>query len=135
MRQAVLPRGDAMLGSTDVIAFVGATDLGRARVFYEQVLGLPLAGQNDFACVFSAKGTMLRVTAVPEVALGGYTVLGWRVDDIAAAVRDLSARGVVFLRYDGMDQNDGGVWTTPGGDRVAWFADPEGNILSLTQFR
>ena len=135
MRQAVLPRGDAMLGSTDAIAVVGATDLGRARLFYEQVLGLPLAGQNDFACVFSAKGTMLRVTAVPEVARGGYTVLGWRVDDIAAAVRDLSARGVVFLRYDGMDQNDGGVWTTPGGDRVAWFADPEGNILSLTQFR
>ena len=124
-----------MLGSTDAIAFVGATDLGRARLFYEQVLGLPLAGQNDFACVFSAKGTMLRVTAVPEVALGGYTVLGWRVDDIAAAVRDLSARGVVFLRYDGMDQNDGGVWTTPGGDRVAWFADPEGKILSLTEFR
>ena len=124
-----------MLGSTDAIAFVGATDLGRARLFYEQVLGLPLAGQNDFACVFSAKGTMLRVTAVPEVARGGYTVLGWRVHDIAAAVRDLSARGVVFLRYDGMDQDDSGVWTTPGGDRVAWFADPEGNILSLTQFR
>ena len=135
MRQAVLPRGDAMLGSTDVIAFVGATDLGRARVFYEQVIGLPLAGCNDFACVFDANGTMLRVTAVPEVARGGYTVLGWRVDDIAAAARDLSARGVVFLRYDGMDQDDSGVWTTPGGDRVAWFADPDGNILSLTQFR
>ena len=135
MRQAVLPRGDAMLGSTDVIAFVGATDLGRARVFYEQVLGLPLAGCNDFACVFDANGTMLRVTAVPEVARGGYTVLGWRVADIAPAARDLSARGVVFLRYAGMDQDDSGVWTTPGGDRVAWFADPDGNILSLTQFR
>jgi catechol 2,3-dioxygenase-like lactoylglutathione lyase family enzyme len=124
-----------MLGSTDAIAFVGVTDLGRARVFYEQVLGLPLTGCTDFACVFDASGTMLRVTAVPEVARGGYTVLGWRVADIAAAVHDLSARGVVFLRYDGMDQDDSGVWTTPGGDRVAWFPDPDGNILSLTQFQ
>jgi predicted enzyme related to lactoylglutathione lyase len=124
-----------MLGSPDAIAFVGATDLSRARVFYEQVLGLTLTGCSDFACVFDANGTMLRVTAVPEVARGGYTVLGWRVADIAAAIRDLSARGVVFLRYDGMDQDDSGVWTTPGGDRVAWFPDPAGNILSLTQFR
>jgi hypothetical protein len=78
---------------------------------------------------------MLRVTAVPEVPRAGYTVLGWRVADITAAARDLAARGVVFLRYDGMDQDGDGVWTTPGGDKVAWFADPDGNILSLTQFR
>jgi predicted enzyme related to lactoylglutathione lyase len=78
---------------------------------------------------------MLRITAVPEVSRTGYTVLGWRVPDIAAAVRGLTARGVVFLRYDGMDQDDIGVWTTPGGGKVAWFADPDGNILSLTQFR
>jgi catechol 2,3-dioxygenase-like lactoylglutathione lyase family enzyme len=123
-----------MLGSSDVIAFVGAADLDRARVFYEQVLGLPMTGQNDFACVFDANGTMLRVTAVPDVARAPYTVLGWRVADIAAVVRDLSAKDVVFLRYAGMDQDDSGVWTTPGGDRVAWFADPDGNILSLTQF-
>jgi catechol 2,3-dioxygenase-like lactoylglutathione lyase family enzyme len=124
-----------MLGSNDVIAFAAATDLGRARAFYEQALGLPLAGQNEFACVFDANGTMLRVTAVPEVSRAGYTVRGWRVADIAATVRDLAARGVVFIRYDGMDQDDNGVWTTPGGDQVAWFADPDGNILSLTQFQ
>jgi len=98
-----------MLGSTDAVAFIGATDLGRARVFYEEVLGLPLTRSSDFACVFDMNGTMLRVTAVPAVAYGGYTVLGWRVADIAAAVRDLSARAVVFLRYDGMDQDDSGV--------------------------
>jgi len=124
-----------MLGSSDVIAFAPATDLDRSRAFYEQALGLPLAGQNEFACVFDANGTMLRVTAVPEVSQAGYTVLGWRVADIAATVRDLAARGVVFIRYDGVDQDGNGVWTTPGGDRVAWFADPDGNILSLTQFR
>ena len=124
-----------MLGSSDVIAFAAATDLDRARAFYEQALGLPLVGQNEIACVFDVNGTMLRVTAVPDVPRAGYTVLGWRVTDIAAAARDLAARGVVFIRYDGMDQDGDGVWTTPGGDKVAWFADPDGNILSLTQFR
>jgi len=77
---------------------------------------------------------MLRVTAVAEVARPGYTVLGWRVADITATVRELTGRGVVFLRYDGMNQDEDGVWTTPGGDKVAWFADPDGNVLSLTQF-
>ena len=123
-----------MLEASAVIAFVGSADLRRARVFYEQTLGLRVTEHNDFACVFDANGTMLRVTAVAEVARAGYTVLGWRVADIAAAVRGLAARGVVFLRYDGMDQDEEGIWTTPAGDQVAWFADPDGNVVSLTQF-
>ena len=123
-----------MLESSDLIAFVSATNLSRARAFYEQTLGLPVVGRGDFACVFDANGTMLRVTVVSEVSRAGYTVLGWRVTDIATAVRGLKAKGVVFIRYDGMDQDEHGVWTTPGGDKVAWFADPDGNILSLTQF-
>lgn len=127
-------RGFAVLESSHIVAFAAATDLDRARSFYEQVLGLPVADHNDFACVIDANGTMLRITAVPEVCRAGYTVLGWRVTDIAAAVRGLAARGVIFLRYDGMDQDSDGVWTTPGGDKVAWFADPDGNVLSLTQF-
>jgi catechol 2,3-dioxygenase-like lactoylglutathione lyase family enzyme len=124
-----------MLESSPVVAFAAAADLDRARAFYEQALGLPVVEQNDFACVIDANGTMLRITAVPEVSQPGYTVLGWRVSDISATVRDLAAKGVVFERYDSMDQDDDGVWTTPGGDKVAWFADPDGNILSLTQFR
>ena len=124
-----------MLQAAEVVAFAASADLRQARAFYEQVLGLRVIGQNDFACVFDANGTMLRVTAVAEVARPGYTVLGWRVADIAATARDLATRGVVFIRYDGMGQDDDGVWTTPGGDKVAWFADPDGNILSLTQFR
>jgi catechol 2,3-dioxygenase-like lactoylglutathione lyase family enzyme len=123
-----------MLETSEVIAFASAADLDQARAFYEQVLGLRVIEQNDFACVFDANGTMLRVTAVAEVARPGYTVLGWRVTDIAATVRGLTERGVVFLRYDGMDQDEAGVWTTPGGDEIAWFADPGGNVLSLTQF-
>jgi catechol 2,3-dioxygenase-like lactoylglutathione lyase family enzyme len=122
-----------MLGSSDLIAFVPATSLTRARAFYEGTLGLPVAGYDDFACVFDANGTMLRVTAVSEVSRTGYTVLGWRVADIAAAISDLRAKGVVFVRYDGMDQDEHGIWTAPEGDKVAWFADPDGNILSLTQ--
>jgi catechol 2,3-dioxygenase-like lactoylglutathione lyase family enzyme len=124
-----------MLERSEVIAFAAATDLDRARVFYEQVLGLPVAEQTDFACVVDAHGTMLRITAVPEVARAGYTVLGWRVHDITATARGLADRGVVFRRYDSMDQDEDGIWTTPGGDQVAWFADPDGNVLSLTQFR
>ena len=123
-----------MLDTADLVAFAATTDLDRARAFYEQVLGLAVTEQTDLACVFDANGTMLRVTAVPEVARPGYTVLGWRVADIAAAARDLSAKGVTFLRFDGMDQDADGVWTSPGGGRVAWFADPDGNTLSLTQF-
>ena len=123
-----------MLSSSDVIAFAAAADLGRARAFYEGVLGLRLVDQNQYACVFDAHGTMLRVTAVDQVAQPGYTALGWRVDDITRVIGELSAAGVEFTRYDGMDQDHNGVWTTPGGDKVAWFTDPDGNNLSLTQF-
>lgn len=124
-----------MLESSEVIAFAAATDLDRARAFYEQTLGLTVTERSDFACVLDAHGTMLRVTAVPKVSAAGYTVLGWRVADITATVRELAARGVEFRRYDGMNQDGDGIWTTPSGDQVAWFADPDGNVLSLTQFR
>lgn len=123
-----------MLDSSDLIAFVATTDMARARTFYGRVLGLHAVEQSDFACVFDANGTMLRVTAVAEVSDAGYTVLGWRVADVAATVQALTARGVTFERYDGVEQDALGVWTTPGGDRVAWFTDPDGNTLSLTQF-
>ena len=123
-----------MLTTSDVISFAATTDLARARLFYEGRLGLTVRDANAYACVLDAHGTMLRVTAVAEVARPGYTVLGWRVTDIGATIADLRSRGVVFARYDGMDQDDQGVWTTPNGDRIAWFADPDGNVLSLTQF-
>ena len=123
-----------MLTTSDLIAFAPATDLARARSFYETVLGLPVVTENAYACVLDAHGTMLRVTAVPEVAHPGYTVLGWRVTDIGETVADLESRGVEFARYDGVEQDAHGAWTTPNGDRVAWFADPDGNVLSLTEF-
>jgi catechol 2,3-dioxygenase-like lactoylglutathione lyase family enzyme len=123
-----------MLESSDIIAFSWSTDLARAREFYEHTLGLRCTEQNEFACVFDVNGTMLRVTAVPEVAKPGYTVLGWRVDSIQETIQALAGNGVVFTRYDGMDQDVSGAWTAPRGDKVAWFTDPGGNNLSLTQF-
>jgi catechol 2,3-dioxygenase-like lactoylglutathione lyase family enzyme len=123
-----------MLQSSDIIAFVSATDLDRGRTFYERTLGLRVIEQNAYACVLDANGTMLRLTAVPRVAAPGYTVLGWNVTDIGSSVDALAARGVAFSRYDGMEQDEQGIWTTPGGDKIAWFQDPDGNVLSLTQF-
>ena len=123
-----------MLQSSDVIAFVSATDLDRARDFYQHTLSLHVVEQNAYACVLDANGTMLRLTAAPRVGTPGYTVLGWRVTDIGGTVRALTAQGVAFSRYDGMDQDEQGIWATPSGDKVAWFQDPDGNVLSLTQF-
>lgn len=123
-----------MLESSPIIAFVPATDLARARSFYQHTLGLRFVEQSDFACVFDATGTMLRVTAVSSVANPGYTVLGWRVADIVATVHALTLNGVTFTKYDGMDQDLDLIWTTPAGDKVAWFTDPDGNTISLTQF-
>ncbi len=121
-------------GTVGLIAFVSTTDLERASRFYTGVLGLRLVETTPYACVFDLEGAMLRVTLVEEVATPGYTVLGLKVIDIAAAVGRLRGRGVDLLRYPGMQQDDDGVWTTPAEDRVAWFSDPDGNTVSLTQF-
>jgi catechol 2,3-dioxygenase-like lactoylglutathione lyase family enzyme len=123
-----------MLERCAVIAFAAATDLDRAREFYQGTLGLTLVDQNPFACVFDVGGTMLRVTAVAQVATPGYTILGWRVDDIDGTVAGLRARGVTFTRYEQMGQDDNSIWMAPNGDRIAWFTDPDGNTLSLTEF-
>ncbi len=122
-----------MLGDGDLVAFLATSDLDRARAFFTQAVGLPIIEHTSFACVFDANGTALRVTLVEEVLRAPYTVLGWVVSDIAASLRSLAARGVGFARYEGMAQDELGVWTTPDGDRVAWFRDPDGNVLSLTQ--
>lgn len=121
-----------MLAKAPIIAFVAITDAERARRFYEQTLGLMLLQDDAFALVFDANGTMLRLAKVERLSLAPYTVLGWRVPDIAAACARLAAAGVTFERYEGMEQDEAGIWATPGG-YVAWFKDPDGNTLSLTQ--
>ncbi len=117
-----------------LIGFVPTTDLGRAEEFYRDVLGLRHMNTGPYACVFDANGTMLRVTLVEATTRAPYTVLGWRVEDIDVTMAELTARGVRFLRYEGMGQDESGVWTAPSGGRIAWFPDPDGNTLSLTQF-
>jgi catechol 2,3-dioxygenase-like lactoylglutathione lyase family enzyme len=117
-----------------LIAFVPTVDLARARLFYEETLGLRVAEESPFACVFDANGTMLRLTPVRKLSRVRYTVLGWGVDDIASIVGALTAAGVAFVSYRGMEVDAAGIWRSPGGDRVAWFEDPDGNLLSLTQF-
>ena len=122
-----------MKGVEGLVGFVGVSDLERARGFYGDVLGLSLVDESPYAFVAYLGSSMVRITAVGEPAAAAYTVLGWTVTDIAAAVDDLAARGVALTRYEGMDQDERGVWTAPGGARVAWFGDPDDNVLSLTQ--
>ena len=113
---------------------VATAQPGKARSLYRDTLGLRLVSEDEFALVFDAHGTMLRVTIVKEVRAAEYTVLGWQVPDIVAAARRLQEAGVRLQRYPGMDQNEQGIWTSPSGARIAWFKDPDGNTLSITQF-
>ncbi|HEY7010901.1 MAG TPA: VOC family protein [Jatrophihabitantaceae bacterium] len=120
-----------MIAGARLVGFVASTDLGRSEQFYAGTLGLPLVDRSPFAVVVDGGGTQLRITAVPAKADALYTVCGWEVDDIDGAVDDLRGRGVEFLRFDGMEQDGRGIWRAPSGARVAWFADPDGNTLSL----
>ena len=122
------------LHASNVIAFVGTTNPARSRLFYETILGLSLAEEEPFALVFQAHGAMLRLSKVKELTAAPYTVLGWAVADIGAEVRALLDRGIVFERYSGLRQDALGICVFPNGDQVAWFKDPDGNILSITQF-
>jgi catechol 2,3-dioxygenase-like lactoylglutathione lyase family enzyme len=124
------------LADNKIMAFAAATDAEAAVDFYENKLGLKLVEDSPFALVFDAGGTMLRVQKVQVASPPQFTVLGWEVDDIAAKIKELMERGVEFNHY-GMEfprQDELGIWTTPDGAKVAWFKDPDGNTLSLTQF-
>ena len=122
-----------MLANSPIVAFVATTDPSRAKTFYRDVLGLLLISEDEYALVFDAHGTMLRVAIVGETVLAPYTVLGWQVSDIDATVRGLLSKGVKFERYPWMEQDDLGIWSAPSGARVAWFKDPDGNLLSVSR--
>jgi catechol 2,3-dioxygenase-like lactoylglutathione lyase family enzyme len=122
-----------LLASAELVAFVPVTDLGRARGFYEAVLGIPCVDATGLACLFDCGGTTLRATLVQGHTPAAWTILGWAVGDLPAAVQYLIDRGVAMDRYPGIDQDGRGIWTTPAGDQVVWFRDPDGNVLSLTQ--
>ena len=120
-----------MLTNADPIAFVATANAEAAITFYRDVLGLTFVSDDPFAVVFDLNGTMLRIAKVESLTPAQHTVLGWQVDDIEVTVRGLAEKGVLFERYEQLEQDDLGIWTSPG-TRVAWFKDPDGNTLSLT---
>jgi catechol 2,3-dioxygenase-like lactoylglutathione lyase family enzyme len=121
-----------MLSSATVIGFIPTTDFRQAKRFFATTLGLRFVARDKFALVFESGGTMIRVVKVGEFAAAGFTVFGWQVADIEERVRKLAERGILFERYAWMKQDDLGIWTAPGGTKVAWFKDPDGNVLSLS---
>ena len=123
-----------MLGQCNLIAFIATTDAARARSFYADVLGLRFVADEPHALVFDAHATMLRVQKVKEHIPAPHTLLGWEVADVVAKVRALKDKGVRCEKYGFLQQDDLGIWTAPGGAKIAWFKDPDGNTLSLTQF-
>lgn len=125
-----------MLESADIVAFVPTKNPDKARKFYEKTLDLKFVADDKFALVFESKRVMIRVVDIsgfPDYKPPPFTVLGWAVDDIGKAVSGLQKKGVTFERYPGLEQDALGVWTAPGNAKVAWFKDPDGNTLSLSQ--
>jgi len=123
-----------MLNESKIISFLATRNSENARVFYEKALGLKFLSEDGFALVFNANGTMLRIQKMEQFNPQEHTALGWMVTNIGAEVSQLTNRGVKFIRYEWMEQDENGIWTAPNGARVAWFKDPDGNVLSLTQF-
>jgi catechol 2,3-dioxygenase-like lactoylglutathione lyase family enzyme len=126
-----------MLGNADLIAFVPTRDPKRARRFYEKTLGLEFVSEDPFALVFRAHGgvalRIANVSGVKDFKPAPFTILGWRVSSAEKTVRALREKGIEFERFPGMHQNALGIWHSPSGAQVAWFKDPDGNILSITE--
>jgi catechol 2,3-dioxygenase-like lactoylglutathione lyase family enzyme len=118
-----------------MVGFVMTADAEKARAFYEKALGFRFLADDGFALVFDANGSMLRVGKGRKLDPAPHTVLGWEVDDVHATIRELAGRGVTFEQWNlpFMKQDADGVWTPPNGDQVAWFKDPDGNVLSLSK--
>src|SRR5271157_5556971 len=116
-----------------MVGFVVTTDPAAAHKFYTEVLGFRLLTDDPFALAFDANGAMLRVGKAKQFTPAPNTVLGWEVEDISLAASELEARGVTFERYANMKPDEQGIFAFPNGDKVAWFKDPEGNVLSISQ--
>jgi catechol 2,3-dioxygenase-like lactoylglutathione lyase family enzyme len=125
----------ALPPTAKTMTFIVTRDRIQAKVFYGETLGFPLTHEDDFAAVFDLNGVVLRVSTLQNHTPQAYTVLGWDVPDIVSAAQALREKGVPFVIYDGFGQDELGIWSVPGGTtKVAWFTDPDGNLLSLTQF-
>ena len=122
-----------VLADCDVIGFIPTKDAAQARNFYEKTLGLRFLSDDIFAVVMESNRTMIRIVQVKEYTPFPFTILGWKVEKIEQEVATLAERGVAFHRYPWLEQSESGIWTAPGGAKVAWFHDPDGNVLSLSQ--
>ncbi len=122
-----------MLADKKLKAFVPTVMPDKAKAFYRDILGLPLVSEDGYALEFNANGVSLRVAIVPELTPHGFTVLGWNVPDIYSVIKSLNGKGIFCERFGFLEQDDLGIWTAPGGSKIAWFKDPDGNILSLTE--
>ena len=123
-----------MLEKFDLMSFVSTTEPEKARAFYEEKLGLPVVGVDGHGVMYDVNGRRLRLSFVRELVVAPYSMLSWVVPVIHAVITQLTAKGVTFEIYQGFGQDEAGVWTAPGGTQVAWFKDPGGNLLSLSQF-
>jgi catechol 2,3-dioxygenase-like lactoylglutathione lyase family enzyme len=123
-----------MLKEQKVIAFLATRNGVQARKFFETALGLKVVADDDFALAIDSNETMVRIQKVGDFTPQPFTALGWEVSDIEATVQELQTRGVKFEKFAGMQQDERGIWRSPSGAYVAWFKDPDGNTLSLTQF-
>ena len=123
-----------MLGDAKLVAFAATTDGARAATFYRDVLGLPIRSDDAFAIAFDAAGTELRVQKVERFTPQAFTTLGWQVLDVGHVVRVLASYGIQPERYPWLGQDGDGIWVAPSGARVAWFKDPDGNLLSAAEY-
>jgi catechol 2,3-dioxygenase-like lactoylglutathione lyase family enzyme len=124
-----------MLASGKLVGFVPTKDSKRAREFYEGKLGFRFVSDDQFALVMQAGESLIRIAKVKDFTPAQYTVMGWGVTDVEAVVKWLNKRGVKFEKYPFVEDRELGIWTTPNGDKVAWFKDPDGNVLSLGQHK
>lgn len=122
-----------MLALGKICGFVMTQDYDRARAFYEGKLGFQFVSVDQYALVMKAGENSIRIGRIPDFAPVERTVLGWDVNDIEAVVKWLENRGVAFEKYPFIQDQERGIWTAPSGDRVAWFKDPDGNVLSVAQ--
>ena len=122
-----------MLNSARIMAFVPITDSQKSRPFYEEVLGLRFVSDDPFALVMNSNGVTIRLAKVGKFSPARFTIMGWQVSAIEESVSELTKKGVQFEKFPGLPQDERGIWAAPGGAKVAWFKDPDGNILSLSQ--
>ena len=116
------------------VAFISVSERERALTFYRDVLGFEVRSSDGFGDFIQLDGALLRITVLPDYHANPHPVLGWNVADIVATVQWMRARGVVCTVYEGMGQDELGIWTAPDGQaKVAWFTDPDGNVLSVSQ--